>query len=932
MDVGAVMVGLFVLVYLCLALAALRRPLLARLAFREAVRRPWQSALLVAGLMTGTAAILSMNALIDSAIDSESFAVQLAWGRVDLEVGNGGAFFSSQVANQVAADPGVRKQIAGVQPGAELVGSVTDLDRSTVRPTAHIVGFDPTVQSQFGTFHLLDGRQTTGADLGSGGVLISQLLATSLDARPGDRLRITADGRAAEVSVFGITQTRGAGAFGLGPGLEGTVFAPLESLPPIVPAGEVNVIRLTAGGAAADEIARAHQAVPAIDEVLALTGGPLVVHEVKADDLKVAGSGPRSGRGFFTSIGMIVVIAGTLLIVNLVLALSEERRPRLAVLRALGLSRSAQVLMSVLEASVYAIAAGVIGIVPGLLLAFVMLNQLGDAIGVGQQSFQFSIQGYSLVVAVAAGTVITLATAAVASLRGSRMTIATAIKNMPERSRAARRRRWVVPVQSAVAVGAVVGIAGGQPVLRFAGGAVLVILAATVAGRRLGARPRAVVLGGAVTAWATAWVTVGPGPGPGAWPWVAWVGAVVLAAFGLATIITAGFKILETGVAAFGSARAGAALRPSLAYLSRRPIPAALGITSTAIVVGILFLAQQLATATEASILQGAGAYNVAVIAPGRPHISIPDTLLSQVAAQAHIASRVYVGSLRTYGPAANNDTTAPHRALNLYSLTDDQLAHPILAIGSRASSYSSDADVWRAMESDPTLVLTPGGVGDDIEVQAASRPVHFRSVGVVANPFLRGIVGSSAAFAPFQSLPPGQTLLIQTAKSTAVEAFARQLQKEVINDGAEVVTLQEAAAQSVAASTSFVAIFELLLTVGLVVGVSSLGIVAFRAVIERRRAIGVLRALGYQPGAVLGGMLAESLLTGASGAAVGILLGIILGYSWVTSQNVAAAAVDWSVVVRTVALILAAVVLVTIVPALQASRLAPAQALRLMD
>ena len=45
MDVGAVMVGLFVLVYLCLALAALRRPLLARLAFREAVRRPWQSAL-----------------------------------------------------------------------------------------------------------------------------------------------------------------------------------------------------------------------------------------------------------------------------------------------------------------------------------------------------------------------------------------------------------------------------------------------------------------------------------------------------------------------------------------------------------------------------------------------------------------------------------------------------------------------------------------------------------------------------------------------------------------------------------------------------------------------------------------------------------------------------------------------------------------------
>src|SRR5260370_2918241 len=71
---------------------------------------------------------------------------------------------------------------------------------------------------------------------------------------------------------------------------------------------------------------------------------------------------------------IVIVLAGIALVVNLALALAEERRPRLAVMRALGLSRTGLVVASVLEGAIYAVAAAVIGagagIAAGLVVAF----------------------------------------------------------------------------------------------------------------------------------------------------------------------------------------------------------------------------------------------------------------------------------------------------------------------------------------------------------------------------------------------------------------------------------------------------------------------------------------------------------------------------------------------------------------------------------
>ena len=123
MSLATVVIGLFGLVYAALAVVATRRPLLARLAAREAVRRPGQSAVVVLGLMVGTVTIFSSQVLGDSFLESQTQAAYLAWGRVDLVAANGGKFFDPALASGLAADPRLRSTLSGVQAGVELPGS-----------------------------------------------------------------------------------------------------------------------------------------------------------------------------------------------------------------------------------------------------------------------------------------------------------------------------------------------------------------------------------------------------------------------------------------------------------------------------------------------------------------------------------------------------------------------------------------------------------------------------------------------------------------------------------------------------------------------------------------------------------------------------------------------------------------------------------------
>src|SRR5438874_5945083 len=364
MNLSWVVLGLFLLIYAALLVLAVRRPLLARLALREAVRRPGQSAVVVLGLMVGTTAIFATQVLSDSFVQSSTSAAYLSWGRVDLVADDEGRFFDPTLASGLAADPRMQSSLAGVQAGVELPSSVVDLDRGNAKGMVTLIGFDPAAQGPLGSYRIGAGRTTLGQDLTSDQVLISASLAGALEARTGDRLRVAVGpDREVELRVAGIAKAEGPGAFTLRPAL----FSPLANLRPLIGDQGINVIRLSVPGQGPAELDRAHELAPQVRKALqGLGGGPsLKVREAKREEVELLIKRAESDRSIFTGLSLFVALTGSALVVNLGFALAEERRPRHAVLRALGLGRTGVVTLMVLEGALYSLVAAAVALAPG---------------------------------------------------------------------------------------------------------------------------------------------------------------------------------------------------------------------------------------------------------------------------------------------------------------------------------------------------------------------------------------------------------------------------------------------------------------------------------------------------------------------------------------------------------------------------------------
>jgi putative ABC transport system permease protein len=121
----------------------------------------------------------------------------------------------------------------------------------------------------------------------------------------------------------------------------------------------------------------------------------------------------------------------------------------------------------------------------------------------------------------------------------------------------------------------------------------------------------------------------------------------------------------------------------------------------------------------------------------------------------------------------------------------------------------------------------------------------------------------------------------------------------------------------------------------GLIVGVAALGVISARAVVERRQQIGVLRSLGFQQRMVQLTFLLESSFISLTGILVGTVLGIIVSFNVVYSFSDTPGwegtglAVPWLNLAVVFGVVYAASLLATFVPARQASRVFPAEALR---
>ncbi len=215
-----------------------------------------------------------------------------------------------------------------------------------------------------------------------------------------------------------------------------------------------------------------------------------------------------------------------------------------------------------------------------------------------------------------------------------------------------------------------------------------------------------------------------------------------------------------------------------------------------------------------------------------------------------------------------------------------------------------------------------------------------FTIIGVVDNSDSShfGLYFSQAAFPHLKataSTPNQQTYFLKVAPGQDEHALALQLGSAFLDNGLQTTVLED---EILSVRGPRILLSDVLLGVvglTLLLGIAALALTGTRAVIERRQQIGMLRALGCKRRLIQGAFLCESFFVGVVGSLSGVILGLIL------SSNIFAVnffeqfhtgltfAIPWSELGLIVAIALFASLLASLLPAWQAGRVTPTEALR---
>ena len=184
----------------------------------------------------------------------------------------------------------------------------------------------------------------------------------------------------------------------------------------------------------------------------------------KRDAIEDADQAGSAFMAFFTTFGSFSIAAGILLIFLIFVMLAAERRGELGIARAIGTRRGHLVQLFLFEGAAYDVVAALVGAALGAVVAYAMVAVMAKAFGGEGIDVRFDVTARSLLIAYAIGVLLTLAVVALSAWRVSRMTVATAIRNLPEPVAIGRRRRVVLPVVALLAGGlmAVSGAAAAQ--------------------------------------------------------------------------------------------------------------------------------------------------------------------------------------------------------------------------------------------------------------------------------------------------------------------------------------------------------------------------------------------------------------------------------------------------------------------------------------
>lgn len=944
----------------------LRRPMLRRLALRDALRRRSETMLVIAGGLLGTAIITGSFIVGDTLDSSIRVTATTKLGPVDEGISVPDARRAAEIASDVEAleDPRIDGVLTMLRAAASL--SIERGDETLAEPSAQLVEVDFGAARSFGDDPAATGIR--GPTPGPGEVALSEDLAETLDAEPGDEVTASLYGENVSLEVVRLLPRLGVAGFWTGfesrsPNafvVPGTLADLVGSTPPKGVRLPISSVLVSNRGGVEEGAALSDEVAGLIRERVTGTLDALRVETYKQDVLDAAEEQGDMFSELFLGIGSFAVVAGVLLLVNIFVMLAEERKSQLGMLRAVGLRRSDLVRSFYIQGGIYSVPSGLLGALLGVGVGYaivVVAAPIFGGIGDFSLDLRFSMEPASIVTGFCTGVVISLLTVFGTSLRISRINIIRAIRDLPDPKHEKVRTSTLVAGSLGAAAAAgwfVAGLASengwpglllGPPLFAFA---LLPLL------RRMVAR-RVAVLGVALVS--LAWgifgnAVLGGRIFDGGDIFVFVLQGVLLNVAGV-VLLSQTQENLENVLHRF--AAGSLALRLGLAYPLARRVRTGLTLGMFSLVVFtmvfIAVLARIFGGQVEDTARREGGGYDILVDSAA----SNPPDLAAVEAVEG-----VEGAAPLDYGTAVFTLPDAPGDAGDASPWTVTGIDESFVdggppALEERAPAFSTDEEAWRALLDDPDAVIVPeffgveGGGPQGTVVEIGDRlGVTNPLTGASAIKEIVAVAGNDFAFSGAymtkteefrelleSSVTASRFYVVAEGSEADARRTASRLQGELVENGVEAVTFRTRVEEFGRVNLQFLRLMQGYLALGLLVGIAGLGVVMVRAVRERRRQIGVLRSLGFLPRMVRRAFLLESGFTAIEGILLGTVLSLVTASQLVANGDFGQGVefeIPWTDVTVLCAVSLGAALLATTWPARQASRIPPAVALRVED
>lgn len=937
------------LLVLPLLWSAVRMPATLRLAGRNVVRRRGEAALVVVGAMLGTA-IITASAVTGDVIDaSVASGADNSLGPIDVRMsGSGTTTLPTWEADTADLDS---PEVDGTLRWVATTGSVVAGDRGDAGVAIASVDLDDA--RAFGG----DVAATGLADvtsLGPDEVVLAQSVADEIGAAAGDVVAIHGFGAERSLTVSAVVERTGLAGYAQVLTAEGTL---VEMAGDPAADGLTGQLLLSTTGGVRDAAAPSDQLLDDLRAVAGIegqaegddAGATTTVQPIKQDVLDEAAEVGTEFTTVFGSIGAFAVIAGVLLLVNLFFMLAEERRRDLGTLRALGMRRGLLARTFAAEGAIYATAASVTGVLVGTAVGVGIASVASSIFQIvdGGMTFTPVVEPASLVASGLLGFTISMATAWVLSLRIARANIIRSLRELPEPP-APHRVRTLVLGALGVLAGVAVTLMGisdeaAEPII--AGVPIALLSAVAIARRFVRVELAMAVAGSAAAAWALLATAVWSDVFANAEITVFVVQGVVLTA-GTVTLVVAVDRLWKLGADAVTARTGGIAGRLGVAYPLARRSRTALLLAMFSIVVFTMTFISVLDGSFSGQTAQFArdtgGGYELFVTAPR----SATD---AQAALAGHEDVAAAVPLDRGFVEVVAGDDSEPNL---LTSFDESLLAADPPELAARGEGYADDRAVYEAVLADPGLAIVndgwgedtlPGGppsVGDSIMLASPGRTGErvVEVAGVLGGSMVwHGALVSPATAEGLVVPSPDQQFLVDAAAADDAAAIAARLNAELVTAGVDATSVEALVAREVGAQSSFFRLLQVFLGLGLVIGVAGLAVVLVRAVRERTRQVGTLRALGVRRTTVARAFLVEAGFVAVQGVVVGAGLGLVTAWQVLTrtdsfGQLDVPFTVPWVALAVIVAVPLLAALVMTVVPARRAASIRPAVALRVAD